>query len=185
MTIVFQSSPILKKISNLLPLLVWTAPLTLSSLSYLLSLLPRKYLLVRRRLTRRLLHPYKLLAILLQSQTLLLPPQLDYSSQFRSVKTINLNLQTDFLRLAPSYLTFDPFSRAPIVSNFSQKSLFLDTNIAVNIIQTTHVEQNDPVSIRNYNAVSNKNSPHKKQFFGIAAAKNTRFNAPLSFLNDW
>ena len=161
--IVFQSSPIQKTTSNPLRLLVWISPLPLSSPFYLLSGLPRKYLLIQLRLTRRLLHLHNLLTIpQLQSQTSLLPPQLDYSSQFRSVKTINLNLQTDFLRLAPSYLTFDPFSRAPIVSNFSQISLFLDANIAVNNIQTTHAEQNDPVSIRNYNTVSNKISPHGK-----------------------
>ena len=107
------------------------------------------------------------------------PPQLDYSSQFRSVKTINLNLQTDFLRLVPSYLTFDPYSRAPIVSNFSQTSLLLDANIAVNTIQITHAEHNDPAS------VSNTNSTHWKYSFGIADAKNTQFKAHLSLLNDW
>ena len=186
MTIVFQPSPIQKKISNPLRFLFWISPLPLSSPFYLLSRLPRKYLLIQLRLTRRLLHFYNLPTILqLQSQTSLLPPQLDYSSEFRSVKTINLKLQTDFLRLAPSYLMFKPFSRAPIVSNFSRISLFLDANIAVNIIQTTHAEQNDPVSIRNYNIVSSKNSPHGKQSFGIADVKNTQFKAHLSILNDW
>ena len=163
MTIVFQSSPIQKKISNPLRLLVWISPLPLSSPFYLLSRLPRKYLLTQLRLTTRLLHFYNLLTILqLQFQTSLLSPQLDYSSQFRSVKTINLNLQRDFLRLVPSYLTFDTFFRALLVSNFNQVSLLLDANIGVNIIQTTHAEQNDPASIRNYKTVSNENSPHGK-----------------------
>ena len=148
MTIVFQSSPIQSKISNPLCLLVWISPLPLSSPFYLLSRLPQKYLLIQLRLTGRLLHFYNLLKILqLLSPTSLLPPQLDYSSKFRSVKTINLDLQTDFLRLITSYLTFDPFSRTPSVSNFSQISLFLDANIAVNISQITHAEQNDPAWI--------------------------------------
>ena len=163
LTIVFQSSRIKTQTPNHLRLLAWSCPLTLSSLSSLLSLLLREYLLIQRRLTRRLLHLYNLPTILqLQSRKSLLPPQLDYSSQFRSVKTINLNLQTNFLRLAPSYLTFDPFSRAPIVSNFSPISLLLDANIAANIMQTTHAEQNDPASIRIYNTVTNENSPHGK-----------------------
>ena len=97
-TIVFHSSPILRKTFDPLPLLVWTAQPTLSSLSYLLFLLHRKYLLIQRRLTRRLLYPYKLLTILqLQSVTSLLPPQLDYTSQFRCLKLINLKLQKNFL----------------------------------------------------------------------------------------
>ena len=48
MTIVFQSSLTLKT-SNPLRHLVWISPLTLLSLSYLLSLLPRKYLLTQLR----------------------------------------------------------------------------------------------------------------------------------------
>ena len=42
-TVAFQSFPTQKKISNPSRLLVWTSPLTLSSFSYLLSLLPRKH----------------------------------------------------------------------------------------------------------------------------------------------
>ena len=162
MTIVFQSSPILKKISNPLPLLVWTTPLTLPSLSYLLFL-PPKNLLIQRHLTRRLLHPYKLLTILqLQSLTSLLPPQLDYTSQFRCLKLINLKLQKNFLHFTRFYPTFDPFYPGLITSNFNLIILLLDANIAVNIIQITHAEQNGPASIRIYNTVSNTNSPHGK-----------------------
>ena len=187
MTVVFQSSPTQKKISNLLRLLAVISSLTLSSLSYLLSLLLRNYPLIRLRLTRCLLYFYKLLAILaLQYQTTLLLPQLDYSSQFRSLKTINLNLQTNFLHSVPSYLTFDPFSRAPITSNFSPINLFLDTNIAVNIIQITHGKQNDPASIRNYNTFSNnQNSQHGKYSIGIADEKNIPFKAQLYPPNGW
>ena len=160
MTIIFQSSPIQQKISNPLHLLVWTAPLTLSSLSYRLSLLPRKYLLIQRRLTRRLLHPYKLLTILqLQSPTSLLLPELDYSSQFRCLKLINLKLQKNFLNLTCFYPTFDPFYPGLITSNFNLIILLLDANIAVIIIQITHAEQNDPASIRIYNTVSKTNFP--------------------------
>ena len=162
-TIVFQSSPILKKISNLLPLLVWPAPLTLSSISYLLSLLPRKNPAIRRRLTRRLLHPHKLLTILqLQSLTLLLPPQLHYSSQFRCLKLINLKLQKNFFHFTRFYPTFDPLYPGLITSNFDSTILLLDANIAVNIIKIRRAEPNDPASIRNYNTVSNTNSPHGK-----------------------
>ena len=54
MTIVFQSFPTQKKTSNPLLLLLWSSPLTLSSLSYLPYLLLPKYLLIQLRLTR---HP--------------------------------------------------------------------------------------------------------------------------------
>ena len=163
MTIVFQSSPIQKKISNPLHLLVWTAPLTLSSFSYLLSLLRRKYLLIQHHLTRRLPPPYKLLTILqLHSLTSLLPPQLDYSSEFRCLKLINLKLQKNFLHFTRFYPTFNPFYPSLITSNFKLIILLLDANIAVNIIQITHAELNDPASIRIYNTVSNTNSPHGK-----------------------
>ena len=57
-TIVLQSSPT-QKTSNPLRLLVWISLLTLSSLSYLLSLLPRNCPLTQLRLTRRLLLPYR------------------------------------------------------------------------------------------------------------------------------
>ena len=57
-TIVFQSSPT-QKTSNPLRFLVWISPLTLSSLSYLLSPLPRNCPLTQLRLTRRLLLPYR------------------------------------------------------------------------------------------------------------------------------
>ena len=163
MTISFQSSPILKKITHPLPLLVWTNPLTLSSLSYLLYRLPRNYLLIQLRLTRSLLHLHKLLTILqLQSLTSLLPPQLDYSSQFRCLQLINLKLQKNFLHFTRFYRTFDPFYPGLITLNFNLVILLLDANIAMNIIQITHAEQNDPASIRVYNTVSNTNSPHGK-----------------------
>ena len=64
LTIVFQSSPTQKKISNPLLLLVWNSPLTLSSLSHLLSLLPRKYPPILLRLSRHLPHLYDLLTTL-------------------------------------------------------------------------------------------------------------------------
>ena len=120
MTIVFPSFPTQKKISNPSRPLVWTSPLSLSSLSYLLSLLPRKDLLIQLRLKRRLLHLYNLLTILqLQSQMLLRLPQLDYGSQFCCLKPINLKLQQNFLHLVHSYWTFDSFFHAPVTSNFS------------------------------------------------------------------
>ena len=140
-TIVFQSSPIQKKISNPLRLLVWISPLLLSSLFYLLSRLPRKYLPIQLRLTRRLLHLYKTLTILqLQSLTSLLPPQLDSSSQLRCLKLTNIKLQKNFLHFTHFYLTFDPFYPGLITSNFNLIILFLDANIAVNIVQITHAE---------------------------------------------
>ena len=123
-TIVFQSFPTQKKISNPSRLLVWTSLLTLSSLFYLLSLLPRKYLLTRPRLTRRLLHLYKLLTILQpQSQMSLRVPQPAYRPQIRSLKSITLKQQKNFIDLAHSYRTFDPFFPALITSNFNPINL--------------------------------------------------------------
>ena len=163
MTIVFQSSLIQKTTSSPLRLLVWISPLPLSSSFYLLTRLPRKYLLIQRHLTRRLHHSYKLLTILqLQSVKSLLPPQLDYSSQFRCRKLINLKLQKNFLHFTRFYPTFDPFYPGQITLNFNLIILLLDANIAVKIIQITHAEQQDPASIRIYNTVSNTNSPHGK-----------------------
>ena len=179
MTTAFQSFPTQKKTSNQLRLLVWTSPLTPPSPSYLI-LLPRKYPPIQLRLTRRLLHLYKLLTILqLQPQLPLRLPQMDYSSQFRCLKPINLKLQKNFLHLVHSYRTFDPFLYAPITSNFSLRILLLDVNIAVNTILITHGEQSDPASINIYNIASNKNSPHGKESFGIVDTKNTRFKAHL------
>ena len=66
-TVVFQSFPTQKKISNplrLLVFLVWMSRLTLSSLSYPLSLVPRKYPLIQLRLTRRPLQRYRRLVSL-------------------------------------------------------------------------------------------------------------------------
>ena len=163
MTIVFQFSPIQKTISNPLRLLVWISPLPLSSPFYLLSLLFRKYLLIKHHLTRRLPPPYKLLVILrLRSLTSLIPPQLDYRSEFRCLKLINLKIQKNFLHFTRFYPTLDPFYPGLITSNFNQISLLLDANIAVNIIQIAHAEENDPASIRIYNTVSNENSPNGK-----------------------
>ena len=62
--VVFQSSTT-QKTSNPLRFLVWICPLTLSSLSYLISVLRWKYPLTRLCLTRRLLHPYRRLVNLL------------------------------------------------------------------------------------------------------------------------
>ena len=185
MTIAFQSSPT-QKTSNPLRLLVWISTLTLSSLSYLLSLLLRKYLLIQFRTTKLLAHLYKLLTILqLQSQIPLRLLQLDYTSQFRCLKPINLKLQKNFFHLVHSYRTFDPSFHAPITSNFSLIILVLDVNFAVNTILITHGEQNNPASINNYNTVSNQNSPHGNYSSGIAGANNTRFKAHLYLPNDW
>ena len=162
MTIVFQPSPTQKNISNPLRLLVWTSLLPLSSLYYLLSLL-QKYLSIQLRLTRRLLHLFKLLTILqLKSQTSLLPRQLDYSSQFRCLKSINLKLQKNFLHLTRFYRSLDPFFHVPITSNFGLIIILLDVSIAVNTMLITHGEQNDPALINIYKTVKNKNSPHGK-----------------------
>ena len=147
MKIVIQSSPTRNKPSNPLRLLVWTTLLTLSSLSYLLSLLPRKYAPIPLRLTRRLPHLHNLLRIPhLQSQTLLLLPQLENSSQFRCLKMINLKLQ-NFLHLIHSCWTLDPFFHAPITPNFNLITLFLDVNIAMNTKLITHGAQSDHASI--------------------------------------
>ena len=160
MTTVFQSCSTQKKISNLLRLLVPTFPLMLSSLSSLLSLLLQKYPIIQLRQTRRLPQLYNLLTILqLQSQTLLVLPQLDYSSQFRCSKTINLKLQKNFLHLVHFYQTFDPFFHAPITLNSSMITLLLDVNIVENTTLITHGEQNDAASINIYNTVSNQISP--------------------------
>ena len=163
MTIAFQSFPIQKKISNPSRLLVWTSPLTLSSLSYLLSLIPRKLLLIQLRLMRRLFHLYRILTILHgQSQMPLRLPQLDYSSQIRCLKPINLKLEKNFLYSVHSYRMFDPFFHAPITSNFSLIILLLDVNNAVNTILITHGEQNNPSSINIYYTAPNQISPHGK-----------------------
>ena len=115
----------------------------------------------------------------------ILLPQLDYSSQFRVLKTINLKQQKKILHLVYFFRTFDTFLHAPITSSFSVTFLLLDVNTVVNTILITHGEQNDPASINTYNRVSNQNSPHGKEPFGIADAKNTRFKAHLYPLNDW
>ena len=104
MTTVFQSSPIQKKTSKHLRLLVWTCPLTLSSISSLLSLLLRKYLPIQLRLTRNLPHLYDHLTISqLNSQTPLLLPQLDYSSHFRCLPT------TDYSKTTKAFPPFSSF----------------------------------------------------------------------------
>ena len=161
-TIVFQSSPIHKKTSNHLRLLVWTCPLTLSSLSFLLCLLRRKYLLIQRRLTRRLLHLYKLLTILQLVPDVNCPPQLDYSFQFRRLKLINLKLQKNFLNFTGFCLTFDPFYQGLITSKFNLIVLFLDVNIAASTTLITPAEPNDPGLINTYNTVSNQSSVNGK-----------------------
>ena len=166
MTVVLQSYLTQKKVFDPLRLHVWTSPLTLSSVSSLLFLLPRKYSVIRLRLTWRLLHFYKLLTTLqLQSQIPLCLPRLYKNSQFRCLKPINLKLQTNFLHLIHTYRTFDPFFHAPITSNFSLIFLLLDVKMAVNTIPITHGEQNDAVSINIYNTVSNQNSSKEKIFW--------------------
>ena len=162
-TIVLQSFPTQKRTSNHLRLLVWTSPLNPPSLFCLPFLLPRKFSRIQLRLTSHLLHLYKLLTILqLQSQMRLCLPQLDYSSQFRCLKPINLKLQKNFFQLVHSYRTFDPFFHASFTSNFSLIILLLDVSIAVNTRLITHGEQNDPASISIYNTTSNQISPHGK-----------------------
>ena len=161
--IVFQSFPTQKKTSNHLRLLAWTSPLTPPLPSYLLFLVPRKYLPPQLHLTRRLLHLYKLLTILqLQSLLPLRLPQMDYSYQFRCLKPINLKLQKNILHLVHSYRMFEPFFHAPITWNFSLIILLLDVNTTVKTKLITHGEQNDPAPISIYNIVSNQNSPHGK-----------------------
>ena len=133
--IVFQPSRTQKKFSNPLRVLFWTSQITLSSLFFLLSLLLRKYPRIQLRLTRQPPHLYHPLTTLqMKSQTLLIVLQLDYRSQFRCLKTINLELQRNFLHLVHFYRTLDPSFLAPITSKFSLITLFLDVNIAVKII---------------------------------------------------
>ena len=164
----------------------WTSRLTLSSLFYLLSRLPRKYPLIQIRLTRHLPHFYDLLTIpQMSSQIPFLLFQLDKSPQFPFLKTISLNLQKQILRLAHFCLTFDPSFLAPITSNSSLINPLLDVNVAVNIILITHAEPNDPGLINTYNTVSNESSANGKYSFRIANVKNIRFKAHLSPLNDW
>ena len=163
MKIVFQSYLTQKKISDPLPLHVWTSILTLSPLSSLLSLFPRKNPLIQLRLTRpppRLCHQRTIPQML--SQTPLLHPQLDCSSQFRCLKLTNLKLQKNFLQFTRFYLTFDPFYPNPTTSNFNLIILLLDVNSAVNITLTMHAESNDPGLINNYNFVSDQSSAKGK-----------------------
>ena len=90
-TIISQCSPIQKKTSNSLRLLVWISPPILSSPSALLSFPFLKYSLTQFCLTKHPPHLYNILAIpQLKAQTLLLLHQLDYSSQFLSTETILL-----------------------------------------------------------------------------------------------
>ena len=72
---------------------------------------------------------------------------------------MNLNLQTNFLDLVPS---FELFCQGLITSNFNQITLLSDVNIAVNITQITPVEQNDSALINIYNTVSNQNTASGK-----------------------
>ena len=162
MTIVSQSSSTQKKVSNHLGLLVLTFPRILFPSASLLSPLLQKNRLIQLRLTRRLPHFYNLLTIpQLQTQTPLLL-QLDYSSQFPTLETINLKLQKNFLHLVNFCRTLDPFFHVPTNTNFNLIVLFLDVNIVVNTMPITHGEQNDPASVNIYNTVSNQNSPHGK-----------------------
>ena len=162
-TTVCQSSSTQKKISKPLRLLVPTVTLIIQSPFFLLSLLFQKYPLIQLHMTRRPSHLHNLPTIpQLQSQTLLLLPRLDYSSQFPFLKTISLKLLKNFFHLVHFYRTCDPFFHAPITSNFSLFTLFLDVNIAVSTTTITHGEQNDHASINFYNTVSNQNSPPGK-----------------------
>ena len=183
-TIVFQSSPTQKKVSNPLRLLVWTSPLTLSSLSYLLSLLPRKYPLIQLRLTKRMLRPYKLLTILqLQSLTSLLPPQLDYISQFPSLKTMSLKLQKHCLRFAHFCLTFDPFFLASITS-FSADHSILGRQHRREYYTNHAGRTNWPRFNQHLQYCLKPEFCKRHQSFGIGKVKNIRFKAHFSPLND-
>ena len=151
-----------------------SSPMTLSSLFYLLSRLPRKYPLIQLRLTRHLPHLYDLITIpQMYSQILLLLPELDYRSQFSFLKTISLKLQEHFLHLGHYCLTFDLFFLAPITSNSSLIISFLDVSVALNFILITHAEPDDPGLISTYNTVSNQSSANLKYSFGKANVKNT------------
>ena len=185
MTIVFQSSPILKKISNLLPLLVWTTPLTLSSLSYLLSLLPSK-------IPSNPASPDYTPASPLQTTNnpTTVPDVASPAStglQFSiSLRENNQPKPTDGLPPFSSFLS----DVRPLPSRPNRLKLQPDQSVLGRQHRreyyTNHTpEQNDPVSVRKYNTVSNKNSPDGKYYLGIADAKNTRFKAALSLLNDW
>ena len=163
MTIVFQSSPTKKKVSDPSRLRVWTSPLTLSSLLYLLSLLVRKYPLTQLRLTSRLLYACcRLVSHRLSTQTLPLLHQLAHNSQSLHLRPVIPKILKHSLHLIPFYLTFDPFSRGLITSNFNPIILLLDVNIAVNFPQIMHAEQRDPVVTNIYNIVSNQNSVNGK-----------------------
>ena len=186
MTITSQSFPIQKKTSNLLHLLVSTCPLILSSLFTLLVLLPQKYPLTQLRLSRHPPHLYNKLAIPnYNTKALHLLYQLDFSSQFPSLKTVFLKILMNFLGLIHFYLMFDPFLYAPITSSFSLITLLLDVIVAVITTLTAHEEQNDLASINIYNTVWNQSYLHGKKTLGIASVKNTRFRAHLYLLNDW
>ena len=117
--------------------------------------------------------------------TLLPLHKLAHDSQSLYLKLIGPETPKHFFLLILFYLTFDPCYQGLITSNFNPITLFWDANIAVNIIQITHAELNDPGLINNYNTVSNQSSANGKKNFGIANVKNNRFIAHLSPLNDW
>ena len=107
-----------------------------------------KYPLAQRRL---IIHPSHICNWLrtpeLQPQTLLILYQLDYSSRFLSPKKIFQWLHKNCFHLTRFNLMSDPFSHAPITSNFILIAVLLNVNIVVSSKLTRHGRQEDPVSI--------------------------------------
>ena len=160
MTIVFQSFSTQKKTSHHLRLLVWTCPLTLSSLSSILSPLPRKYLLIQRRLTRRLLHLYKLLTILqLQSKRCFFTPTgLQFSISLpKTDQSKTTEKLPPFHSLLPDVR---PLLSRPIKLKLQPDHSTVGRQHRRETILIAQGEQNDPASINIYYTVSNKNSPY-------------------------
>ena len=79
-----------------------------------------------------------------------------------SLKQVSLKKLTNFPHLTTFFLTFDHFYHGLISSNSNLITLLLDVNIAVNITQIMHAEQNDPAVTNIYNIVSNQNSVNGK-----------------------
>ena len=144
MTIASQSTQIHKETSSPLRLMVWISPPILSS--------PASFVLSQIRLTRHPPHLHALLATpQLSSWTLFLLFQKGYNSDFLCLKTISLKQHKNFLLLIQFYLMIDPFFHAPVTSNSSCITPFLDVNITESTIPTAHEEQKDhaPINICN------------------------------------
>ena len=81
---------------------------------------PPKHSVMQFHRLRHQPHLYNLLEIpQVFSQTLIIPYQLDYSSQFLSPQIISLKLHKNFLHLFHFHLMFYPLFRAPTSSNSS------------------------------------------------------------------